>query len=220
MATRELLLAVGNNPKPTGKTRGKKTMAKKPRTAKQKAATKKLVAWVKAHKGKRKTKKRNPSTAMVATAAKKNYVTNPRRKMPALDIPIVPALSGATGAVGLDVVMGQLPLPDAMKTGPMRHLFKAGAAIGLGMLADMMMPKQKSFIRDMVTGALTVQAYNAEREMLIQFAPNIALGAFTEFEPMGEYTMLPSNNRSDLSAYTELTAMGQVPEYEGSFTNF
>lgn len=85
---------------------------------------------------------------------------------------IMPAATAAGGAIGIDILMGLMPLPENLKTGPMRHLVKGAAAIGAGMLAaNFVKPKTAELF---TTGALTVVMYDAGREMIQNFAPDMA----------------------------------------------
>src|SRR4030042_6898277 len=54
---------------------------------------------------------------------------------------LMPSAIGAAGALGLDILMGFLPLPDNLKMGPMRNVVRVVGAVGLGMLAGMVVKK-------------------------------------------------------------------------------
>lgn len=101
---------------------------------------------------------------------------------------LLPAVTAAGGALALDVMWAYVPLPENLKTGPMRHVVKAAGAIGLGMLAGMVMKKDTA--NQLATGALTVVLHGAMRDMASRFAPAIKLGDVGEFEVsegVGEY---------------------------------
>lgn len=92
---------------------------------------------------------------------------------------IMPAALGAAGALAVDALIGNIPLiPVSLKTGPVRHATKAVAAIGLGMLAENVVKKDTA--RTAAIGALTVTAYNAGRELLSKFAPQLQLGYYED----------------------------------------
>lgn len=104
---------------------------------------------------------------------------------------VMPAATAAAGAIGLDLIMGYLPLPTAMKTGPMRHVIKGAAAIGMGMLAANFV--KRSTAEAFTTGAMTVVMYNAGREAATRFMPNLPLSAYDEYgdndmEGLGYYS--------------------------------
>lgn len=92
---------------------------------------------------------------------------------------IIPAAVGGSGALALDILMGYMPLPANLKIGPGRYLIKGVGAIGMGMLAEMMV--NKSTARQLSAGALTVIMHDAMKEATVQFAPNIPLGGFNEY---------------------------------------
>lgn len=123
----------------------------------------------------------NPRRRKRRYVAKRRYRRNPARRggfkiTGIIRNTLAPAAMAAGGAIGLDLIMGYLPIPIAMKTGPMRHVIKGAAAIGMGMLAANFVSKQTA--ETFTSGALTVVMYNAGREMAARFAPNIQLGEY------------------------------------------
>ena len=124
---------------------------------------------------------------------------------------LIPSAIAAGGAIGLDVIMGYLPVPESLKTGPMRHLVKGAGAIGMGMLAGMFLkPKTAELI---TTGALTVVMHNAGKEMMQNFAPNVKLGSVEDdYEelsyvspgmPVGEYLSEYVDDDEGMNAYLQ-----------------
>lgn len=77
---------------------------------------------------------------------------------------MMPSAVGGAGALALDLVMNMLPLPPAMKSGPMRPVVKVVGAIGLGMLASKMASRQVG--GQVAAGALTVTLYDMARVAL------------------------------------------------------
>ena len=173
---------------------GVNTVAKKQRSAAQRAATRKLVAM---NKGKRKTvkvkskSKRRSNPVKALTYHRVHSVTRHhkrRRRNPIVsklglggiaDLGIKSAIA-AGGALTLDLVFGYLPIPAGIKQGPMRHVVKGVGAIALGMLAGMVISKDKA--NALATGAMTVVLYNAARETLANVAPQIMLGEYLSVE--------------------------------------
>lgn len=99
---------------------------------------------------------------------------------------VMPAVTSAAGALSLDIIWARLPLPDQIKSGPMRFVAKAAGAIGLGMLAGMMV--KKSTADQLATGALTVTIHQAMTDAMGRFAPNIPLGEYlSEYDSLGYY---------------------------------
>lgn len=139
---------------------------------------------------KKKVVKRRSPVRRVAKRAVSKRRRNPiRRKAGIMGIvqsTVMPAATAAAGAIGLDVVWGMAPIPENLKTGPMRHVVKAAGAIGLGMIAEMVV--KKSTASQFATGALTVVMHQAMREGMTRFAPNIQLGEYVdEGGEMGYY---------------------------------
>lgn len=138
-------------------------------------------------------RRRNP---IAGNPAKKRRRYSRRRRNPAgramslnkmLQRSLMPSVTAASGAIGLDLLMGFAPIPDALKTGPMRHLVKGAGAIGLGWLASMFV--KPDMAQQFTTGALTVTIYSAGKEAINRFMPTIGarLGdvGYYETEMMG-----------------------------------
>lgn len=89
---------------------------------------------------------------------------------------VIPAAMGGAGALAVDVAWGFLPLPAAIKTGPMGPVAKAAGAIVLGALATKFVGKQIG--EKVATGYLTVLAYNLARGMLQKAMPNVPLSGY------------------------------------------
>lgn len=84
---------------------------------------------------------------------------------------VIPAAIGGAGALGLDMALAVLPVPDMLKSGPLAILTKIGGAIGLGWLAGMVVGRENG--RLVTTGALTVVAYNVIKGFAQQVAPQL-----------------------------------------------
>ncbi len=87
-----------------------------------------------------------------------------------------PAIWGAGGAVGVGMLFSSLAphLPANLQTGLPRQLAKAGLAIGLGMLGERFLPKDKA--QAATIGALTIIAYTAALPYVAKAMPNTNLG--------------------------------------------
>ena len=229
------------NPSPR---KGAKKMAtrKKARTAKQKAATRRLVAMNRARskparksaapRKVRRTKRRAAARPVAAAPARRRSrrksgwkITSPRaasragralryrRPNPinfALNT-LMPSVVGGAGALALDVVMGVLPLPANLKTGPMAPLVKVAGAIGLGMLASKMVNRRVG--EQIAAGAITVQFYNFAKGMLVKFGGGKIPGL----------AMYPDGFMSEYVTGEEMPALGytdsgvQVGEYVSGY---
>lgn len=97
---------------------------------------------------------------------------------------IIPAAVGAAGAVGVDVAMNMLPIPDTMKTGPVGTLTKGGIAIGLGFVTSKFVSRKHGAA--VALGGLTVVLANALRSFLISNVPSLPVAGLEEY-PMMEY---------------------------------
>lgn len=184
------------NPSPR-KGATKMATRKKARTAKQKAATRKMIAANRARaRGasrpaaaapKRRASRRRPAARAAAapkrrasrrrggwkitpakTASRAGRALRYRRPNPIdfLSNTLMPSVIGGAGALALDVAIGVLPLPPALKSGPMSPLVKVAGAVGLGMIASKMVNRRVG--EQIAAGAITVQVYNFAKAMLIK----------------------------------------------------
>ena len=130
--------------------------------------------------------------------ARRRYRRNPTTMRGMINQLVIPAATAGAGALALDVLWGFVPIPDTIKTGPMRHVAKGLGAVVLGNLVGMMTNKRTG--DTMAMGALTVVFHSAFREMTAQFMPNVPLsyysaGANAGYDPglgaMGYYVQSP-----------------------------
>lgn len=198
--------------------RGRRTAAQKRATAKMIAANRRGRRTV------RKRRRRNPIGPYAAPKRRNSarnsrlgyYVSNPRRRRKRAAVRrtrrrnparrgfniqamvnqlVIPAATAGGGAVLLDILWGFVPVPEGIKTGPMRHVAKGLGAIVLGQLVGMMGTKRMG--DTMALGALTVTFHAAFREMTAQFMPQIPLGYYSPgatagFDPqLGYYVSSP-----------------------------
>lgn len=175
------------------------------RTAAQKRATRKMIASNRRPaRRKRRPRRRNPIGPYAKRTVRRRrpsalgYYVNPRRRRkravarrsrrrnPArrgfniqamMNQLVIPAATAGGGAVLLDVLWGFVPVPEGIKTGPMRHVAKGLGAIVLGQLVGMVGTKRMG--DTMALGALTVTFHAAFREMTTQFMPQIPLGYYS-----------------------------------------
>ncbi len=90
---------------------------------------------------------------------------------------LLPSATAGAGALALDILWGFVPVPENIKTGPMRHVAKGLGAIVLGQLVGMVATRRTG--DTMAMGALTVVFHSAFREMTAQFMPNVNLGYYS-----------------------------------------
>jgi hypothetical protein len=101
---------------------------------------------------------------------------------------IVPAATGAAGALGVDIAMGYIrPMLPAGFSGPMIDpLIKIGGAIGVGWLAGQVMGRR--FGEQVTAGALTVAMYDIIKGFVRQAAPGLVseyVGAYYDDDQIG-----------------------------------
>lgn len=131
---------------------------------------------------------------------------------------LIPSAIGGAGALAVDAVWGMVPgIPANLKTGTLGMLVKAAAAVGIGIAASKVAGKKIG--GQVVTGYLTVQAYNLAKGMLQKAMPQITLGEYgMGFVQAGQF--LPDQS---ISAYLEAPAAASQPmgaylnEYEQSY---
>ena len=160
----------------------------------------------------RPTRRRSRTTGRTTAAAR---ITARRRRNPisrkvtvnsVVNDRLMPAFTAGAGALSLDIIMGYLPLPPAMSTGPVKYLVKGLGAIGLGMAAAMVVKPKTA--HELSQGALTVVAHDALREMTQRFAPNVALNAYGS-DVMGYYNAgYPMNGMGFYQGGSDLPTVG------------
>lgn len=128
---------------------------------------------------------------------------------------LMPSAIGATGALGLDMLLGFLPLPDALKTGPMRPVVRIAGAVGIGLLAGMVTNKR---IGEQVgAGALTVVLYDTLKGFVQTNVPTLKLGDYDSDEyPSLEYLNPASvvNDTSSMGEYiSPMEGIAEAGEY-------
>lgn len=171
----------------------------------------------------RATARRNPAPRRRRTPARRRitraaYNPRPRGVMGQVNQALMPAAQGAAGAIGLDLLMGFVPLPPALGTGMVRHLVKGVGAVGVGMLAGMVARPRTA--QAMMQGSLTVVMHDAAKEMIATTMPNIPLGYIQSgyapdlaaYLDQGNNSMLTDQGGNDVGAY--LDAYGN--EYENA----
>ena len=93
---------------------------------------------------------------------------------------LIPAAIGGTGAVGLNVALAYLPIPDTLKTGPLAIATKIGGALLLGWGAGKLIGRHNGQL--VTLGALTVVAYDVIRQLVAQAMPT--LPGLADYEDM------------------------------------
>lgn len=94
---------------------------------------------------------------------------------------IVPAATGAVGGLVLDIAYAKISsmLPAALQTGLPAFAAKAGAAVGLGMLAGKFVGRERAKVATI--GAVTVLFYGMLKTRLMAAMPSLGLSGFADF---------------------------------------
>lgn len=169
-------------------------------------------------------RRRNPMRAIARVNPRKRRTYRKRRRNPIggmgnlVQGTIMPSAIAAGGALALDIVMGFLPLPDVVQSGPIKHVARGAGAIGLGMIVGMLANARTAKL--VTTGALTVTMHGAGRELVSRFMPNLDLGAYEDDDIMDGlgysgpgYSPLEAYENEDidaLSAYENDDELGQL----------
>jgi hypothetical protein len=158
-------------------------------------------------------KKRRRRTSLVAAPRRRHYMSNPHKRhkryrrnpsiggfrpMAFMKDTLMPSAVGAAGALGLDMLLGFVPLPAMLKTPAMRPIVRIAGAVGIGIIAGMVTNKR---IGEQVgAGALTVVLYDTLKGFVTAQFPTLTLGDLPNQYPTMEY-LSPAPQVEDLSAY-------------------
>ncbi len=168
-----------------------------------------------------KKKRRSPKRRSTVRSLRRNpigFAANPRRKRRhsfrrnpiaglrgmSLQGTVLPTVIGAGGAILTDLAMGYLPIPDTLKTGALRPVVRAGAAVGIGLLVGMFTSKATG--NKIMAGALTVVAYDTIKGFLATNVPQLPLSGVGEF-PLMEYA---NNDMGNLVDESSIDGMGEL----------
>lgn len=121
---------------------------------------------------------------------------------------MMPSAIGAGGALTLDILMGVLPIPAALKTGALRPIVRIAGAVGIGLLAGMITNKRMA--EQIGAGALTVVLYDTLKGFVLAAIPGLPVG-----ENDVEYvSAAPGEDYPALSYYNPA---GVVPDGVGEY---
>ena len=131
-------------------------------------------------KRRRKTTRRRKSVARRAPTRRRRTRRNPKMKVAES---FGPAMVGAGGALGLDMIWGMLPLPGNMKTGIMGSLVKIGGALIIGQMSKGFLGKRTG--ENLTVGMVTVLTYDMAKGLIAQNMPNVPLSEYIGSELSG-----------------------------------
>lgn len=147
--------------------KGKRVSRAKPASKRRRSASKGGYAIATVAPKRRKARRPFTSAAVASDAGRKLRY---RRRNPIgggfIGDTLIPAAVGGGGALAVDVLLGLLPLPVAMKTGPMAPIVKVAAAVGLGFAAKTVVSRKMA--EQLAAGAITVTLYNVAKAALVK----------------------------------------------------
>lgn len=159
--------------------------------------------------------------------ARRHRRHNPRFSMAGFTSQLMNGSVGAAGAVGVNVVLGYLPIPATLKTGLPSTALKLAGAVGLGWAAGKALGKHRG--SQIAAGAITVTLYDLFNSLLKQYAPGVkTLGeydtVFGYIDPAtvvdsGTGAYLPSGMGAYLQGADPMGAylMGEEPDVVGEY---
>lgn len=188
---------------------------KKRRKARRRSNPVTPIRAVNAAPRRRSTKRRKARTS-VAAASSAGRTLRFRRRNPIgfldglVKDTLVPSAIGGAGALGLDVLLAVVPLPETIKTGAMRPVVRVAGAIGLGMLAGMIVAKRTA--QQITAGAVTVVLYDTMKALMTRLAGGKIPGiGVYEIPGIGIYEIDASSANAMLPAPDGMTnGMGYV----------
>lgn len=138
----------------------------------------------KKRKSRKKSARKSRSTARARSAARRGRVRRFRRNPSSRKFnlqnfakqTLMPSAVGAVGALGVDMIMGLLPLPANFKTGPLRPVVKGVGAVAIGMIASMV--TNRKMAEQITAGGLTVVLYDTAKTFLQTQFPQLPLGMY------------------------------------------
>lgn len=84
---------------------------------------------------------------------------------------LVPAGIGGAGALGVDIALSYIPLPEWFHTPMGKMIARIAGAIGVGALASFVVPRRTAGL--ITAGALTVTAYGTIRDFVADKFPEL-----------------------------------------------
>jgi hypothetical protein len=179
------------NPRKRRKHKAKKSVRKNPQKRRTMTALQRKYFGKRKHKrvatvAKKSTKRRRRYA--VTASKRRKYRRNPGRGLGKFSMQgfakntLMPSAIGAAGALGLDILIGFLPLPANLKTGPMRSVVRIAGAVALGIVAGMVVKKETA--ANIAAGAVTVTLYDVLKGAVQTAMPTLQLGEtdiFTEY---------------------------------------
>jgi len=118
---------------------------------------------------------------------------------------IGPAVIGAGGALVVDWIFGNIPLPPTLTTGIMLPVSRLGAAIAVGAVGGMIAGRATG--EKIMLGALVVTSYSIIKNFLVTNVPSLTLAGM----PMGRFVRGPVRLRGlGYASPARVPGMGRI----------
>lgn len=162
---------------------------KKPRSAAQKAATKRMLAARRGSNPVRRTKRhKRRSNPVGLHRVKRHHVSARRRRNPlrmsaathGIGGMLMTSVHGAGGALLVNTALNYIPLPALLKSGNGKYLARVGGAIALGVFGGKVLPKK--IASNMAVGAMTVAFHDLLLGLASQAMPTARLGDIGDYD--------------------------------------
>ena len=187
----ETLILINPQKRPSLR-KGKTKMAKaktKRKVASKPAAKKAVTVTMKAKPAQRKYRRKSAHTKVAKVRRK--FKRNPSPLgMSAMSV-IKDGFQGALGSVAVNTLVNHVA-PANMRTGPMLHVVRLAAAIGVGMLAQKFTGRATA--ANMARGAVTVALHDAIVNLVGPSIPTLRLGAIDQQDWIAAQTMGEGGN--------------------------
>lgn len=222
--------------------------ARSGRSAAQRRATAKLIAFNKSRRrvrrnpapqaavaNPRRRRRRSSGTASRAGRTLRRYRRNPSLRIGnAVSQVIKPAVTQAVGGLVLDLAMGYIPLPAMLATGYAKSLTKVALAVGIGIVGQKV--TKGATAKSLALGAATIAIHDLLKGLVQTNMPSIRLGGsddmwdmaglgYTNFAPTfnddaGLYALTDDSDMGELFTDAGMTSMGELFDTVGEIDDF
>jgi hypothetical protein len=168
------------------------------------------------------TRRKRRGRAMVRRASGRRYRRNPGRRLSlggrgGINVAklILPGVMIGAGAVGVEVIMGYLPLPAVVQTGPAKYATKGviAALAGWGIAKFINRRAGEAF----AMGGIAIAAHDAIKSAVMGFVPNLKFGEYMQgynWDKYGYNTPSMSSMRSPgIGYYSPGSTLNTMGEY-------
>jgi hypothetical protein len=127
----------------------------------------------------------------------------------------MPAFQGALGALGVELIVGNLPLPATLKSGIGSHITKSSAAVALGVIVNKL-GLGRQLGNHMATGAMTVAFHDALKGVVNTAMPSLNLagmGYYNAGDFIGYQDQAPAGLGMYVDGSQSAGSLGEMNEY-------